>query len=169
VDRRQRASRLAARIVPPASVTGTTYGLIITGALLAAESGHHEGYADTIASAVLATALSWLAHAYAAALAERFESGERLRFAAVRDAVVHDLPILRGLMIPVLVLLVAWGAGGRLEHAVTAAVWSTVAALLALELAAGIGSRAGPRELAVDATVGAGMGLGVLALKALLH
>jgi hypothetical protein len=39
------------------------YGVILVGALLAAESGVHETYLDTVLSAVIATAIYWLAHA----------------------------------------------------------------------------------------------------------
>jgi len=44
-----------------------------------------------------------------------------------------------------------------------------VASIVAFELAAGIRSRATPGELALDVCVGALLGLGILALKILLH
>jgi hypothetical protein len=47
------------------------YGVIVTGALLAAESGRKETYAGTFASAVIAACLYWVAHAYATVLGRR--------------------------------------------------------------------------------------------------
>jgi hypothetical protein len=168
-ERFEWARRLAARLVPAQAVSGIAYGLIVIGALLAAESGHHEGYTDTIASALIATAIYWLAHAYASALGRRIEQQERLSVAGLSRALAHDGAIVRGAAIPLLVLALAWAVGARLEHGVSAAVWSSVASLVALELTAGIGARASRAELVLDVAVGAAMGLGVLALKALLH
>ena len=42
---------LAKRVVPEENPSGVVYGMIVIGALLAAESGRHETYLDTIASA----------------------------------------------------------------------------------------------------------------------
>ena len=46
-------------------------GVIVIGALLAAESGLHETYLDTFASGGIAAALYWLAHAYSDVLGRR--------------------------------------------------------------------------------------------------
>jgi hypothetical protein len=64
--------------VVPENPGGVIYGVIVIGALLAAESGRHEGYADTLGSALLATGLYWLAHAYAALVGGRVTAGARL-------------------------------------------------------------------------------------------
>lgn len=154
--------------MPAEAAGGIAYGLIVIGALLAAESGRHEGYGETIGSALIAAALYWAAHAYTSALGRRISEGERLSGAALWRALAHDLAIVRGAAVPLLVLLVAWASGVELQSAVGAAVWSAVASLVALELTAGIASRASPGELALDACVGAAMGFGILALKALL-
>jgi hypothetical protein len=136
---------------------------------MAAESGHHESYLDTLASTVLATALYWLAHAYAGLTGRRLSGGERLTPAALGWALAHDWAIVRGAAIPLLALLVAWAAGAALETAVTAALWSAVASVIALELGAAIRSRASGTELLFDLSVGVLMGVGIIALRALLH
>lgn len=155
--------------MPAEAVSGVAYGLIVIGALLAAESGHHEGYADTLASALIAAALYWLAHAYASALGRRVQSRERLSASVLRHTLVHDLAIISGAAVPLLVLLIGWATGAHLEAAVSAAVWSAAASLVVLELTAGVGAHAQPTELLLDAMVGGAIGLGILALKALLH
>jgi hypothetical protein len=155
--------------VPSSNPGGAVYGLIVIGALLAAESGRHESYLDTIASAVLAATLYWLAHAYAGMLGRRLTHHERLSFAALSRALAHDWALVRGAAVPLMALAIAWGLGASQEAAVTAALWSAIAGLIALELLAGVRSHATLAELSVDAAVGLAMGTAILALKIILH
>lgn len=141
----------------------------MVGALLAAESGSHESYLDTLGSAAIAIALYWLAHAYASVLGHRLATHESLTARALLRALGHDLTLVRGAAIPLVALLIAWAAGAAQQTAVTAALWSTVASLIAFELLAGIRSRAKPCELALEVSVGVVMGVAILALKIVLH
>jgi len=143
--------------------------VIVIGALLAGESGRHETYLDTISSAAVATALYWLAHAYAGVLGRRLSSGERLTLGGLGRALWHDWAVARGAAIPLLALVLATASGAGQQTAVSAALWSAVASLVGFELIAGVRSKASPRELMLDAAVGMTMGLGILALKVLLH
>jgi hypothetical protein len=145
------------------------YGVIVIGALLAAESGRHETYLDTLLSTLLAAALYWLAHSYADVLGRRLETQQRLTAGALLRALGHDWALMEGAAIPLAALLIAWAAGATQQTAVSAALWSTVACLILLELLAGIRSRASTRELALEVAVGAAMGMGILALKIILH
>jgi TM2 domain-containing membrane protein YozV len=160
---------MADRIVPDGNPSGVVYGVIVTGALLAAESGRHETYADTVGSAAIAIALYWLAHAYATVLGRRLLGLEQLTAGSLWRALVHDWALVRGAAIPVLVLLVAWVTGAAQATAVTAALWSAVASVIGFELLAGARSRPAPRELALQLGVGVVLGLGILALRVLLH
>jgi hypothetical protein len=160
---------VAERLVPEENPSGTIYGVIVIGALLAAESGRHETYLDTILSAVLAAALYWLAHAYANVLGRRLATQERLRASALLQALGHDWALIRGADIPLVALLIAWAAGATQAAAVTAGLWSAVACLIGFELLAGIRSRATPSELLLEVAVGTAMGMGILALKIVLH
>ena len=58
---------IAAKAVSPADAGGVVYGVIVIGALLAAESGSHDGYAGVLESGLVAACLYWVAHAYAKA------------------------------------------------------------------------------------------------------
>jgi hypothetical protein len=156
-------------LVPVDNPAGAAYGVIAIGALLAAESGHHEGYLDTIASAAVAAGLYWLAHAYTRLVGVRLTSDERLTATTLSRALVRDWAIVRGAAIPLLALLVAWAAGAALETGVTAALWCAVATVIAFELAAGIRSRSTPGELALELGVGITMGVAIILLKVLLH
>jgi hypothetical protein len=145
------------------------YGVIVIGALLAAESGRHESYLDTVVSALLATALYWLAHAYASVLGERLSGGGRLTARGLWRGLAHDWALVRGATVPLLALLLAWATGASQEGAVNAALWTSVISLTLFELLAGLRSRAAAAELAFETAVGATMGLGILVLRILLH
>ncbi len=145
------------------------YGVIVIGALLAAESGQHENYSETLGSAALAAALYWLAHAYASVLGRRLTHNECLTARALARALAHDWSLIRGAAIPLIALVLAWISGAQQETAVTLALWSAIASLVAFELIAGIRSRATAAELVLEVSVGLAMGLAILALKIILH
>lgn len=166
---RRPRDRLLAWLSPGTNPAGAVYGMVTLGALLAAESGLHETYAETIGSALIALAMYWLAHSYANVLGERLQTQERLTATTLARNLVHDWAIVRGASPPLLALLVAWAVGADQETAVTAALWTTVGSLLVYELAAGLRAKARPKELLVEASVGAAMGIGVLALRVILH
>jgi hypothetical protein len=145
------------------------YGTITIGTLLAAESGLHDSYADTVASLVIAVVLYWFAHSYADVLGLRLSRKRLISWDELWDTFAQDWSIVRGASVPLLTLLVAWAAGASRETAMTAGIWTAVAALIGFELAAGMRSRAKPVEIALEVLVGATMGLALLALRALLH
>ena len=162
-------ARVADRIVPAENPSGVVYGIIVIGALLAAESGRHETYLDTVASAAIAAALYWFAHAYAEVLGRRLTRHEHLSARALARALARDWAIVEGSALPLAALLIGWIAGAAQQTAVTAALWSAVVSLVAFELIAGIRSRASARELALEGCAGAAMGIAILALKIVLH
>jgi len=161
-------ARLCRLALGDANAAGAIYGLIIVAALLAAEDGQHDSFLDTFLSAVIAAALYWLAHAYSGLLGARLSTGERLSPAALGRALRHDLPIMRGAALPLAALAIAWAAGASQHTGVTAALWSAIASLAGFELMAGVLARASARELALDAAVGATLGIAVLAMKIVL-
>jgi hypothetical protein len=157
------------RLVPAGNAGGVVFGVITVGALMAAESGRHETYFDALASAVFATLMYWLAHAYAELLGERLETGEELTARGLAHALVRDWAIVRGASIPLLALVIAWISGASRETAVTAALRTAVVAVVVFELLAGVRARSTPRELLLKATVGVAMGLTILAVKGILR
>jgi hypothetical protein len=141
----------------------------VIAALLAAESGLHDSYLDTLASAVIAVAVYWLAHAYADVLGRRLSVHERLTARALVRALGRESAILRGAALPLLVLVLAWAAGATQQTGINAALWSAIASLFAIELIAGIRSQATPGELALDVAVGTAMAVAIIALKVILQ
>jgi hypothetical protein len=156
-------------LLPATNPSGAVYGVIVIGALLAAESGRHETYVETFGSALIAACLYWLAHAYATVLGRRLATQEPLTVSGLRRGLAHDWALVRGAAIPLLTLLVGWATGAAQQTSVNAALWSVVASLIAFELLAGLRSRASVGELALQLGVGVALGLGVLALRIVLH
>lgn len=148
---------------------GTVYGTITVGALLAAERAQHETYLESVAAVAVAMLLYWLAHAYASLTAGRLETGERLTVDALWRELRHELTILAGAAVPLVVLLVGWIAGAELAHAVTAGIWTAAAMVLAIEVLAGIKAELTGRELIAQAAVGVALGCLVIVVHLLLH
>jgi hypothetical protein len=145
------------------------YGVILVGALLAAESGLHETYVDAVLSVVIITAIYWLAHSYAEVLARRLRTHQRLTPGALWHGLAKEAALMRGAMIPVTVLLIAWAIRVTLADAVTAAVWSSVVTLICFELLAALRAPATLPERALELGVGVTIGLGIVLLKVVLH
>jgi hypothetical protein len=166
---RRFASTLADAALPAENPSGAIYGLIVIGALLAAESGRHESYLDTLLSATIAALLYCVAHAYAGLLAGRLRGGPRLTARSLLGALWRDATLIRGAAVPLLALLVAAIAGASQEAAVTVAVWSTIVSLAAFELLAALRSGAAGTELLLEVLLGVALAAGILALKIVLH
>ena len=156
-------------LLPERNPARLVYGVLAIGAVLAAESGSHEDYLDTAASAVIAILLYWLAHAYADVLGHRLTAHARLSIAVLGRALQDEAAILMGSVLPLLALLICWTFGVALATGVEAALWTTVGSLIAFELIAGLRAKSSPRELIFEAGVGITMGLAIVALKVVLH
>jgi hypothetical protein len=102
-------------------------------------------------------------------LGRRLEGGQPVAGLALLRALVAERVLLRGTVVPLVILLGAWAAGIEEITGVTVAIWSVVASLVIFELIAGLRSHSSLRELIVDVTVGLTMGIGILVLKVVLH
>jgi hypothetical protein len=156
-------------LAPGENPARVVYGVVMIGALLAAESGLHESFLDTLGSALIAVGIYWFAHAYSETLGRRLTTPGRLTTGALWRALRYEWAIVEGAAVPLLVLAVAWATGASQDTAVTAALWSAVGCVIIFELLAGIRSEATLAELALDVGVGVVMGLAILALKIVLH
>jgi hypothetical protein len=156
-------------VLPGANPAATVYGTITIGALLAAEDGLRDTYPETVGSVVVALTIYWLAHSYAELLGQRLAARKRLTVAELGRALARDWAIVRGAGAPLLALLVAWAVGANQEAGVTAALWTCAGSLVVFELLAGLRTRARGAELILELCGGAAMGLGVIALRVILH
>ena len=156
-------------LVPPENPGGVVYGTIVIAAVLAVETGRHESYPEAVAATLLAAAPFWLAHAYATALGRRIAQRESLTLASLGRALAYDWAIVRGAALPLLVLAIAWLVGLSVDAALTGALWSSIAALIAFELIAGARSQATGAEAVLEVGVGVVIALAILALKIVTH
>jgi hypothetical protein len=152
-----------------ANAGGAVYGAVMVGVLLAAEDASHEGYAATIEAALIVLALYWLTSLYTHTLGVRLRNREPLNAKLLWHGCVYELPIVEGALVPILALLLTWGAGFAVTTGVTAALWATVVVIVVLEVAAGWRSRRDRRSLLLQAAAGAVMGLALIGLKLVLH
>jgi hypothetical protein len=151
------------------TAAGAIYGTITVGTLLAAESAQRETYAETIGAVALAMVLYWLAHAYAGSAARRLREEKALTAKEFVRALLHELPMLGGAAIPLLVLVIFGIAGAKLSTAVKAGLWTSAAVIALIEISAALRTDAKGRELAGQIVLGVGLGLLVIAINAVLH
>lgn len=145
------------------------YGTISVGALLAAESAGQETYANTVIAVVLTLLLYVLAHTYSEYTAERMRRKEGLNLRALARTARSEAWLLPGAGVPLLAVLIGWIAGASLDTSVTAAVWTSAGMVMVFEVGFAVRADAPGREIAVQAAVGAVLGLLVIALRYVLH
>jgi hypothetical protein len=118
---------------------------------------------------VLAVVLYTLAHAYARSATDRLREKQPLTITGFRSAVVNELAILAGAALPLLALILAGIAGAKLSTALAAGLWTSVTLVVLVEFVAGVRAGARGRELAAQTAVGVGLGLLVVAMRAVMH
>jgi prepilin signal peptidase PulO-like enzyme (type II secretory pathway) len=148
---------------------GAVYGTIMIGVLFAAEDAESIGYTDAVAAAVIVLVLYWLTNLYTYTLGTRLRTGEPLSAAVFWRSLVHELPIVEGALVPLLVLLGAWAAGASVATGVGIATWATAVSIVVLEFAAGWRSGLGRGRLLLQAVIGAAIGFALVGLRLLLH
>lgn len=156
-------------IEPENNPSRVVYGLLVTGAVLAAESAVDETMLQAVGSVAVTVVLLWVAHAYSYMLGERMASGGRWSPGTVVHAGVHEWPLIRGSIVPLVVLIISGLAGASTSAALLAALITAIALLVLFELIAGWRTRLPPAALVVQAAVGAVLGIGIIALKVIVH
>jgi hypothetical protein len=154
---------------PDDNPAGAVYGIITCGALLAAESSSNEGFVAAAGAVGIALVLYALAHGYAKELGQRLDEGIPMDFGRLRRLAIEEASLLRGAGIPLVVMFVAEAAGAGVSGAEVAGVIAAAATLVTLELIAVVRARLRRWELVGHLFVGAVLGLGILALRVLLH
>jgi hypothetical protein len=151
-----------------ANLRGAIFGTVTAAAVIAATSAHEDGLKAILIATVGTLVVFWLAHIYEAIL-EGHHEGTRLTRNTVWVAVVVELPVIEA-PLPSVLLLVA-GAVGLLGYdlAVNLALWMAVAQLVVWSLIAARRQKWSWTASVVFAAISAAFGMGIIALKALLH
>jgi hypothetical protein len=166
--KRHRFPRPSLKLTIP-NLAAVVYGTITVGALLAAESASSETYPETIAAVVLALLVYWLAHSYSGLTEYRLAQHKALTLRDLAHTLGEELMILVGAGVPLLVLVICWIAGVSLNDAVTAAIWTSAAMIVVVEVFAGIRAKLSGKELAIQAALGTLFGFLVISLRFILH
>ncbi len=153
----------------PANPAGLIYGTIAVAALLAAESARRETYVATVSAVLITLLLYWLGHSYAEFAGERVRAGEPFTYRGLLRAAGHELAVLLGAGVPLLAILICWGAGAALSTAVSAGIATTVVIVIATEMVIGLRAELTGRDLVRQTTVGVVLALLVIALRVVLH
>jgi len=82
---------------------------------------------------------------------------------------LHELPLLAGAALPLLVVVIAWAVGSDLDIALVAALWIDAATIVAVEFVAGIRAELSGQELLRQVLVGGALGVLILLLRLALH
>lgn len=153
----------------PANPGGLVYGTILIATLLAAEPPRRETYARTVGAVVVAMIAYWLAVSYAEFTGERVRDEEGFTPANFARAAVHELTVVYGAVAPLVAVLTCWAVGAELPTAITVAIWTSVAIIVAIEVGIGIRAELTGKQLVVQTGMGVLLGLLVVALRVLLH
>jgi hypothetical protein len=156
-------------LLPPPQPINEIYGTLTVAALLAVESTRRETLWEAAGSVTVAILALWLAHGYAGGVGERFGAGERSALHHLLSGLRDEVGILRGLGIPMAVLLVCGLAGVADPTAINAALIASVVVLVAVELLAGLKSARRTRDIVVEVAISVVVGLAAVSLKAIVH
>ena len=158
--------------VPSARTSGRRraagiYGAIITAAILDTAGGRLP--TDALIVAVVATlAVYWLAEQYAELLGEEVEGGVVPTWAHIREGLAATSPMVSASFLPLLALLLARVAGTSAFAAANVGLITVVVLLMVHAWAAGRSAQLHGRQLLIATSIGAGLGLAMVALKDLV-
>jgi len=153
----------------PENPGALVYGTILVAALMSAETAKADTYVETVAAVLVVLVVYWLALAYADFTGERVKHAEHFHFADFARQAVRQLPVLYGAIVPLVAILICWLAGATVTTAIDIAIWAAAAMVVAIEVVIGIQSDLRGADLVRQTTVGVILGLGITALRVLLH
>jgi hypothetical protein len=148
---------------------GLMHGAVVMGAVLALAPHTSSTPLQVAGGATAVLVIYWLTHAYTNALGRGIAGDQRHLTRRLVHSARHEVAVILGGLPTILALSLTAGAGARLDTAVTAALWLTLAMLAGVGyLAAHLAGISGWRlvgETAFAALFGASM----IVLNSLLH
>jgi hypothetical protein len=152
------------------SVTEAIYGLILATSVIAVSREYDPSNAGLVGVTVLVTGfVFWLAHVYARVLATSMDHHRPMTRSEVREALVHDWPLVEA-TVP-LVIVLALGALDVVPDD-TAILIAMLLALVELALAGAYAAHvrgARTRGAVLSAAIAVALGAAVVLLKAIVH
>jgi hypothetical protein len=152
-----------------ANPSGIVYGVLAVATVIAAEATRQETFRRLFIADVITMVLYWVAHAYSHHWGSRFQKAAEWSVRDLVTSLVFESSILLGAVVPTAVLLIAWIAGSSLESAVTSVLWAAAVEIVILEMVPSIRNHLGPKDLVLQTLAGVSLGVGLLALRLVLH
>jgi hypothetical protein len=151
-----------------ANLRGAVFGTITGAAVIAATSAHEDSLQTILIATSGTLVVFWLAHVYEVIL-EGHHAGTKLTRNTIWLAVLEELPVVEAPLPSV--LLLALGALGVLGYdaAVNLALWLAAAQLVVWSVVAARRQKWSWVASAVFGAISGAFGIGIIALKALLH
>jgi hypothetical protein len=156
------------RVALASRISAAIYGLIVSGAVMAA-AGEHGSVRDVAITVFLTVLIYWLAESYADVLGEQIAEERKATWSRSRELLRQGWPLVEASYVPLVVLLFAWAVGLSTTGAITAALVTNALLLIALGwIASAQSNRSVPARAASAALAGA-FGMAMIAIKTLLH
>jgi hypothetical protein len=152
------ASRLAAAI----------YGLIVSGAVMAA-AGEHGTVREVTITVFLTVLVYWAAESYADVLGEQIAEERPSTWSRSRELLRQGWPLVEASYVPLVVMLLAWAVGLSTTGAITAGLVTNAVLLVVLGWIASAQSHSSIPARAVSAALAGAFGMVMIAIKTLLH
>jgi hypothetical protein len=149
------------------STAAALYGVIVSSAVMAAS--HANGTFAVAASVVITLVVYWAAERYARLVAERIHDGRRPTWRQVRRQLTEGWEFVTASFLPLVVMLVARLLGVGVSGSVLAGLICSTVVLCAAGWETGRRGQLSTGERLVSAVVAGLFGVGMIAMKALLH
>jgi hypothetical protein len=147
---------------------GIITGTVVSAAAIAASAGHLTEDTRLILAILGSVLIYWLAHLHARTLGDAVVHRAH-PMSALRESLAETWPILAAALVPVGILLIAEVAGAAIRTAAWIAVIASTVLLTVYSYLAGRRGGLGLAGSLVSASVGAALGILIIAMKAGLH
>jgi len=148
--------------------SGVVYGLIIVGSVVAAESVHPGDSWSDIFAAIVVLFIYWMAHSYAEVMGKRLESPDRIGVEQIKAVLGKEWAIMRGAVIPVLVMAIFAIFGAHSIRVDEAGIIAAVVTLVLFTMLAGFRAHLRPIAIVAQAIVGLVFGVAIALMRAVL-
>jgi hypothetical protein len=156
------------RVALASRISAAIYGLIVSGAVMAA-SGEHGSVRD-VAITVFVTVLAyWAAESYADVLGEQIAEERTSTWERAWELLRQGFPLVEASFVPLFVLVVAWLVGVNTTAAITAGLVTNGLLLIAMGWIASVQSGSSLLGRIVLSAMAGAFGLAMIALKTVLH
>jgi hypothetical protein len=151
-----------------ANPAGVIFGTITVGAVLAGENAKGETVPTSVEVSLLVVALFWVVHAWSDDAGERLKQHRRLRWRPLAATLEHQASILRSVLVPVLVLVIAGMCGASDATALWIGMITCAVLLVLIELISALRNRLPLGQVLIETAAGAVFGCALLVLHFLI-